>query len=362
MNGKLGQKDLASRQQRDATETLQRLQSLPRLRMDKEPSMAIMNELIREERRLRSLSGGAASRAVPAPESTAGSTRAVPADGFGGLDRTTGASRPSRRRRVPVLGTMAALLMLALIGSVVLWTRPMTVTSLWRTAVSSVKSSMMKPKGDAWLTKKQQLNLSIAAIANLYQGTDVKVVRLVSSSEEVTHQPMYLVRLRGHFMKTSQPNAPKVSANSLSFSVLGNGSKVWAVTASDGGHSQLWSYNGTLDVQIQQMAFFGRSEDWAGVYRQARATVWKTTPNWTEEGTAIKYTGEVRYIGIGRPSGSVRYLVTGGLASGGGTLPLPIDGRLQVPNLQMFDKAETISVFADANHHPERFLMHDVSQ
>ncbi len=49
-----------------------------------------------------------------------------------------------------------------------------------------------------------------------------------------THQPMYIVFLKGKFSKGN------LKASNLEFSILADGSKVWAIRAFDDNNKEIW--------------------------------------------------------------------------------------------------------------------------
>lgn len=58
--------------------------------------------------------------------------------------------------------------------------------------------------------------------------------------EGQTHPDMYLITLQGNFTKSSAQNR---IASKISFSVLADGSKVWAIVAYDKGDNAVWQEN-----------------------------------------------------------------------------------------------------------------------
>ena len=71
-------------------------------------------------------------------------------------------------------------------------------------------------------------------VAEVYKATNPKIVKAKSTQAEVTNQPMYIVNLTGEFQKEN------LTATNLSFSVLADGKKVWALRAFDNNNKDIW--------------------------------------------------------------------------------------------------------------------------
>jgi len=71
-------------------------------------------------------------------------------------------------------------------------------------------------------------------VAEVYKATNPQIVKAKSTQAEVTNQPMYIINLTGEFQKEN------LTATNLSFSVLADGKKVWALRAFDNNNKDIW--------------------------------------------------------------------------------------------------------------------------
>jgi hypothetical protein len=65
------------------------------------------------------------------------------------------------------------------------------------------------------------------AVGSFYHDPHPQVT-FTATREESTHQPMYLIELKGNF------TANNFHTNTIAFSVLGNGTYLWSMTAKHG--------------------------------------------------------------------------------------------------------------------------------
>ncbi|MCF8566525.1 hypothetical protein LLE49_17515 [Alicyclobacillus tolerans] len=292
------------------------------------------------------------------------------------LQQEEARSRVHRRQHVrrwaaQVRNAVAAVAAVAIIGALaIVYTSGGNLSRLggnlsWSSGWSSlVRTLFDKPRTNSWLTQKQKRSLAIEAVANLYGGKSFRVIKLVHTQTETTYQPMYLVELQGHFRQGTGAKTKLVSASDLSFSLLADGSQAWALTAGNGNSADKWTYNSALNIQIQQMVYWGQSSSWTGLYQQAVAQVWRTnhTDHRSEFGSAEKVQGSLQYHGKVEAGGQVfDYSLAGGSASASGrNIPMPLNGRIPMPDLQMANPQETIRVSVSTKGHQEQFMMRAV--
>ena len=77
----------------------------------------------------------------------------------------------------------------------------------------------------------------VQQISERYGESHPEVIRISTDVTEGTHQPMFLVFLKGNFSKSH------LKATRLDFSILANGSKVWAIRATDEHNNEMWLDN-----------------------------------------------------------------------------------------------------------------------
>ena len=102
-------------------------------------------------------------------------------------------------------------------------------------------TSNVSPKGDEVSKALSQApepttevkNMSLR-VAEIYKVTNPQIVKVKSTQVEVTKEPMYIVNLTGEFQKGN------LKATNLSFSVLADGTKVWALRAFDNNNKDIW--------------------------------------------------------------------------------------------------------------------------
>lgn len=97
-------------------------------------------------------------------------------------------------------------------------------------------------QGRALPTEVKNISLRVAEV---YKATNTQIVRAKSTQAEVTNEPMYIVNLTGEFQKGN------LRATNLSFSILADGKKVWALRAFDNNNKDIWQeakFNLTTDA------------------------------------------------------------------------------------------------------------------
>ena len=84
----------------------------------------------------------------------------------------------------------------------------------------------------------EQLTKPIHQIASRYGEQNTQIIKLHRDmTDGPTHQPMYIVFLKGNFSKSD------LKASNLEFSILADGSKVWAIRAFDDNNKDVWLDN-----------------------------------------------------------------------------------------------------------------------
>jgi hypothetical protein len=66
---------------------------------------------------------------------------------------------------------------------------------------------------------------TIKKVAKIYGENNPQITEIKTTQEEVTKKPMYIVFLKGNFLKGVQ------KSHILEFSMTGDGKKVWALTS-----------------------------------------------------------------------------------------------------------------------------------
>lgn len=77
----------------------------------------------------------------------------------------------------------------------------------------------------------------VQQISERYGESHPKVIRISTDLTDGTHQPMFFVSLKGNFSKGH------LKATRLDFSILANGSKAWAIRATDENNNEIWLDN-----------------------------------------------------------------------------------------------------------------------
>ncbi|MDQ7094331.1 hypothetical protein REC12_12090 [Desulfosporosinus sp. PR] len=78
---------------------------------------------------------------------------------------------------------------------------------------------------------------SVQQISERYGESHPEITRINPDLTDGIHQPMFLVSLKGNFSKEH------FKATRLNFSILADGSKVWAIRASDENNTEIWLDN-----------------------------------------------------------------------------------------------------------------------
>lgn len=83
-----------------------------------------------------------------------------------------------------------------------------------------------------------QLTTPINQVSSRYGETNPNIVKLNKGmSDGTTQKPMYAVFLKGNFIKGN------LKASNLEFSILADGSRVWAIRAFDDANKDVWLDN-----------------------------------------------------------------------------------------------------------------------
>lgn len=78
---------------------------------------------------------------------------------------------------------------------------------------------------------------SFQQISERYGESHPEIMRISTDLTDDTRQPMFLVSLKGNFSKGD------FKATRLNFSILANGSKAWAIRATDENNTEIWLDN-----------------------------------------------------------------------------------------------------------------------
>lgn len=102
---------------------------------------------------------------------------------------------------------------------------PATMTTRWNhLPVTEQVQVSPTPVEVQWKRLPAYEQHAILDVARHFGEAHPTVTRISRTETEADYKPMYLVRLRGHFADG------KVRSRDLSFSILGDGNKAWAIT------------------------------------------------------------------------------------------------------------------------------------
>ncbi len=106
------------------------------------------------------------------------------------------------------------------------------------------------------------------AAAGLYGQGQVSNGQVIQTwSDDSIHQKMYVVTIVGKF------HNGKIDAEKLSFSVLADGSKIWALGAFDDKGKVIWQQD-NFTVKQENLRFEGKSAFWQGSYSVEATQIW----------------------------------------------------------------------------------------
>jgi|GEM_PF-4777068 len=107
----------------------------------------------------------------------------------------------------------------------------------------------------SWVTVPSNEQQAILKVSKRYGDSQPLVVRVVQSLTEADQKPMYVVFLSGHF------HYGDIQSNSLSFSILADGSQTWAVSLNQNSELPSWMSISSSDVSSISVQGWGPGAD-----------------------------------------------------------------------------------------------------